>query len=145
MEYHERRGVLELFRRKATITGNAAIYFNGLDVILSLEFRPVGQESTVVEGNIGPGVKIDNLSNTTGEPIVVKNNWFINGSAHISHSGYGPLRPLKTLNNHFLNISFLGINLTNSPSAEVLLENNIFAYSVPGTGFQFEPRPDFAE
>ena len=67
----------------------------------------MGQESTVVEGNIGRGVKIDNLSNTTGEPIVVKNNWFINGGAHISHSGYGPLRPLKILNNHFLNISFL--------------------------------------
>ena len=34
------------FGAKATITGNAAIYYNGLDVILSLEFRPVGQDET---------------------------------------------------------------------------------------------------
>ncbi len=111
------------------ITGNVAYVYNAWDSVLNIAFRPVGQETTVIEGNLGRRLVIENLSNTTGEPIVIKNNWFVNAGHSIRHGWTGALRPLKILNNHYLNISYLGFDLTGFPSAEVLLENNIFAYA----------------
>ncbi len=124
-----------------TITGNAAILYNAWDLVLEIAFMPVGQEATVIEGNLGRRLVIQNLSNTTGEPIVIKNNWFINAGSEIRHAWTGTLRPLKILNNHFLNVSFLGINLPDSPPAEVLLENNIFAYSYQALDFNSSLSP----
>ncbi len=127
------------FAVDAQITGNVAYVYNAWEVVLNIAFRPVGQGPTVIEGNLGRRLVIDNLSNTTGEPIVIKNNWFINAGHSIRHGWTGALRPLKILNNHYLNISYLGFDLVGFPSAQVLLENNIFAYAYQalefGSGF----------
>ncbi len=81
------------FAGNPMVTGNVALLYNGWDLTLELTFLPMGQTPTVIEGNLGRMLVLKGLSNTTGEPIVIKNNWFVNAGHSIQHNSTTPIRP----------------------------------------------------